>query len=107
MALTEAQLERLDLLQEECGEIIQAVSKIRRFGYDNTHPKKPEGPTNKEHLETELGGLAAVVNLLVISGDIEEDHCELAQLTKETAFQSGKYVKFQEGVLNELKYCSS
>jgi hypothetical protein len=27
--------EALDILQEECAEVIQAVSKISRFGLDN------------------------------------------------------------------------
>jgi hypothetical protein len=30
----------LDKLQEEAAEIIQAVSKIRRFGPDNKHPDR-------------------------------------------------------------------
>ena len=39
MELTNAQKERLDLLQEECAEIIQAVSKIKRFGFEGKHPR--------------------------------------------------------------------
>ena len=30
----------LDKLQEEAAEVIQAVSKIRRFGPDNHHPER-------------------------------------------------------------------
>ena len=30
--------EVMDILQEECAEVIQAVSKIRRFGIDNAKP---------------------------------------------------------------------
>lgn len=30
--------EILDLIQEECGEIVQIISKIRRFGYNSVHP---------------------------------------------------------------------
>ena len=33
--------EVLDILQEECAEVIQAVSKIRRFGISNLKPGKP------------------------------------------------------------------
>ncbi len=42
------QKEALDILQEECAEVIQAVSKISRFGLDNLKPGKPK--TNREHL---------------------------------------------------------
>ncbi len=31
-----------DKLLEECGEVIQAVSKARRFGYFNYHPDRPD-----------------------------------------------------------------
>lgn len=54
--------EVMDILQEECAEVIQAVSKIRRFGIDNHKPGKPK--TNREHLEEELGDLYAMINIL-------------------------------------------
>lgn len=38
--------EVMDILQEECAEVIQAVSKIRRFGIDNHKPGKSK--TNRE-----------------------------------------------------------
>ncbi len=34
MQLTEIQMEALGILQEECAEVIQAISKIRRAGPD-------------------------------------------------------------------------
>lgn len=52
----------MDILQEECAEVIQAVSKIRRFGIDNVKPGKPK--TNREHLEEELGDLYAMIDIL-------------------------------------------
>jgi NTP pyrophosphatase (non-canonical NTP hydrolase) len=54
--------EVMDILQEECAEVIQAVSKIRRFGMDNAKPGKPK--TNREHLEEELGDLYAMIDIL-------------------------------------------
>lgn len=54
--------EVMDILQEECAEVIQAVSKIRRFGIDNAKPGKPK--TNREHLEEELGDLYAMIDIL-------------------------------------------
>jgi len=54
--------EVMDILQEECAEVIQAVSKVRRFGMDNAKPGKPK--TNREHLEQELGDLYAMIDIL-------------------------------------------
>jgi len=54
--------EVMDILQEECAEVIQAISKISRFGLDNFKPGKPK--TNREHLEEELGDLQAMVDIL-------------------------------------------
>ena len=33
--------EVMDIAQEECAEVIQAISKISRFGIDNLKPGKP------------------------------------------------------------------
>jgi NTP pyrophosphatase (non-canonical NTP hydrolase) len=54
--------EVMDILQEECAEVIQAISKISRFGLDNLKPGKPK--TNREHLEEELGDLYAMIEIL-------------------------------------------
>ena len=54
--------EILLIAQEECAEVIQAISKCFRFGLDNVKPGKPK--TNREHLEEELGDLQAMVEIL-------------------------------------------
>lgn len=55
--------EILDITQEECAEVIVAVSKISRFGLDNIKPGKPK--TNREHLAEELGDLQAMIDLCI------------------------------------------
>ena len=57
--------EVMDILQEEAAEVIQAVSKIRRFGMDNA--KHGTGQTNKEHLEEEVGDMLAMIDILLIN----------------------------------------
>ena len=52
----------LDKLQEESAEIIQAVSKIRRFGPDNHHPERKE--TNLQELIGELEDFLALLAAL-------------------------------------------
>jgi NTP pyrophosphatase (non-canonical NTP hydrolase) len=46
--------EILDLLQEECGEVIQMVSKCRRFGLEN----------KREDLIKEIGDVSLLIELL-------------------------------------------
>ena len=55
--------EVMDILQEECAEVVVAVSKISRFGFDNFKPGKPK--TNREHLAEELGDLQAMIDLCI------------------------------------------
>jgi len=54
--------EVMDILQEECAEVIVAVSKISRFGLDNYKPGKAK--TNRQHLEEELGDLYEMIVIL-------------------------------------------
>jgi NTP pyrophosphatase (non-canonical NTP hydrolase) len=74
------QKEALDILQEECAEVIQAVSKISRFGLDNLKPGKPK--TNREHLEEELGDLVAMIDILTRNGVVDSANIETAAAAK-------------------------
>jgi len=72
--------EVMDILQEECAEVIQAVSKISRFGIDNFKPGKAK--TNREHLEEELGDMIAMICILEKMGVVNQDALELATKAK-------------------------
>ena len=72
--------EVMDILQEECAEVIQAVSKIRRFGYETRWPE--EGPTNRYHLETEVGDLLAMIGILIENGIISDSNVNHARMNK-------------------------
>ena len=72
--------ETLDILQEECAEVIQAVSKISRFGMDNLKPGKPK--TNREHLEEELGDLLAMVDLMLDNNVVNQENIDIARKAK-------------------------
>ena len=72
--------EVMDILQEECAEVIQAVSKISRFGLDNLKPGKPK--TNREHLEEELGDLYAMIEILQELDVVSWTNIELAAEAK-------------------------
>jgi NTP pyrophosphatase (non-canonical NTP hydrolase) len=72
--------EILDITQEECAEVVVAVSKISRFGLDNYKPGKPK--TNRQHLEEEVGDLLAMVDLMLEHNVIDLDSVELARVAK-------------------------
>jgi hypothetical protein len=55
--------EILLILQEECAEVSQAISKCFRFGPDQIKPGKEQ--TNIQHLQEELGDVLAMIDLLV------------------------------------------
>ena len=72
--------EVMNILSEECAEVIQAISKCHRFGIDNFKPGKPK--TNREHLEEELGDLLAMVDILESIGVIDFNNLEVAKRAK-------------------------
>ncbi len=57
--LTPAEAERIAILMEECGEVIQACGKILRHGYESYNPFDTNKITNRVKLASELGDVAA------------------------------------------------
>jgi NTP pyrophosphatase (non-canonical NTP hydrolase) len=53
--MTYSDIDILGLLQEECAEVIQIISKIRRFGADSSNPYDSSGKNNKTLLNDEVG----------------------------------------------------
>jgi NTP pyrophosphatase (non-canonical NTP hydrolase) len=59
------EIEALRILQEECAEVIQAISKVFRFGDDKSYPEGD--PTNLRKLEEEVGDLMCMIEILTDS----------------------------------------
>lgn len=57
------QNEILLILQEECAEVIQAVSKVKRFGLEH----------NIEQLNQEVADLLCMINLAIEHGILDAD----------------------------------
>jgi NTP pyrophosphatase (non-canonical NTP hydrolase) len=72
--------EVMDILQEEAAEVIQAVSKVRRFGPHNH--KHGEDQTNLEHLEEELGDMLAMIDILMHTGIVSWGNLHVAKRAK-------------------------
>jgi len=58
--------EILDILQEECAEVIHIISKIRRFGMDNVHPSDGCQETNKSKLRNEIKDVLSMIDWVQI-----------------------------------------
>jgi NTP pyrophosphatase (non-canonical NTP hydrolase) len=71
--------EILDILQEECGEVVVAISKVRRFGIDNSYKN---GGTQREHLIQELGDVTLLIELLKAHNVFTDAELREAQLRK-------------------------
>jgi NTP pyrophosphatase (non-canonical NTP hydrolase) len=64
--------EILDLLQEECGEVVQMVSKARRFGLEE----------KREDLVKEIGDVSLLIELLHAYELFTEAELQQAKLNK-------------------------
>ncbi len=71
--------EALIILQEECAEVIQSISKCFRFGIDNQHKS---GTTQRANLEEEIGDMLCLVDILIAQGLIDPEHLKVAKEKK-------------------------
>lgn len=69
--LSPAEAERIAMLMEEAGEVVQACGKILRHGLESRHPDG--GPTNREALETELADLFFVRLVMEAARDVSAE----------------------------------
>ena len=78
--------EILTILQEECAEVIQAVSKIKRFGMYH----------NVEHLRTELADLQCMIDLIYEFDVIREYPTDISKRITEKREKLKKFSKIFE-----------
>jgi NTP pyrophosphatase (non-canonical NTP hydrolase) len=67
--MNDKQKQIMHITQEECAEVIQAISKSMRFGTNAMY----HGVTNQERLEEEVGDLLCMVNLMITRGLLREN----------------------------------
>jgi NTP pyrophosphatase (non-canonical NTP hydrolase) len=73
--------EALNLLQEECAEVIVEASKCHRFGLSNLHHKT--GIEHRAMLEQEIGDVLALVDILMEEGVVSHIGLLDARLRKQ------------------------
>ena len=83
--------EILSITQEECAEVIQAISKIFRFGIDTEW----KGETNRQHLEEEIGDLQAMINLLIEHKIVDVKQVENASIKKTLKLQKWSNISIE------------
>lgn len=101
--LSNAALERLAVLVEECGESLQCIGKILRHGYDSTHPNG--GPTNRDMLERELADVTVAAELLYTkdengNSDLSADRVYLN--VAEKLERVGEFLKYNADLLDSI-----
>ena len=74
--MTEKEREILGITQEECAEVIQAISKCVSFGIDNSHKS---GATQRENLSMEVGDLVCMIGLMIEAGLVKEEDINRAK----------------------------
>lgn len=78
--------EILLIAQEECAEVVQAISKIFRFGYDSRWPH--DGVDNRNRLTEEVGDLIAMIKLMSDNNIIDINEVSKASERKMTKLKT-------------------
>lgn len=83
--------EALVILQEECAEVIQEVSKCFRFGIDNLNK---DGVKHSFVLEKEVADMLCMVDILVEQGILDPTRLDEGKIEKQTKLK--KWSKLYE-----------
>lgn len=86
------EMELLGILQEECAEVIQIISKIRRFGIDSTFH---EGQSNHDLLNMEIADVLAVVKMLSDTPDTVIDREAIDERIPTKIDKVNHYIQYQ------------
>lgn len=111
--VTPAELERLAILSEECGEVQQAIGKIIRHGYKDKHlvPNKRTGTilNNRSTLELEIGDMLVAVDRVIDNdlhrGEVTKYYDEKKAMNQFLHHNHGAYEYSEQevkAVLNEM-----
>jgi len=91
--------ECLCTLQEECAEVVQIISKARRFGDDGRNPAN--GKTNKELIHVEIGDMLTMVDFLTEEGYLDPHLLQNARIMKRVKFNEYRKHEPKRKTINE------
>lgn len=81
-SLTPAEAERLEILAEEAGEVVQMVMKTLRHGKESFNPRDPKETPNLVLLSSEVGNFQRAVQLCIDCGDLSPYGIEVGSSEK-------------------------
>ena len=84
--MNKIQNEILLIMQEECAEVIQAISKIKRFGMEN----------NIDQLNQEVADMLCMVHLAITHNILDDDETRLQERIKVKQERLKKYSSIYE-----------
>jgi NTP pyrophosphatase (non-canonical NTP hydrolase) len=96
--MSDKQKEVMLIAQEECAEVIQAISKVFRFGMDDVHPTTMK--SNKDSLEEEVGDLLCMIELMQEYGIINATNVLNANVSKRNKLKKWSNIFNGETVIN-------
>ena len=94
--MNDNQKEVMLIAQEECAEVVQAISKCFRFGPNDEY----NGVTNKQRLEEEVGDLLCMIQLMMNQGIIDENNVNAASIQKKIKLERWSNVFNKETSIN-------
>ena len=94
--MNDNQKEVMLIAQEECAEVVQAISKCFRFGPNDEY----NGVTNKQRLEEEVGDLLCMIQLMMHQGVIDENNVNAASIQKRIKLERWSNVFNKETAIN-------
>ena len=94
--MNDNQKEIMLIAQEECAEVVQAISKCFRFGPNDEY----NGLSNKQRLEEEVGDLLCMIQLMMHQGVIDENNVNAASIQKKIKLERWSNVFNKETSIN-------
>ena len=94
--MNDNQKEVMLIAQEECAEVVQAISKCFRFGPNDEY----NSVTNKQRLEEEVGDLLCMIQLMMHQGVIDENNVNAASIQKRIKLERWSNVFNKETAIN-------
>jgi len=94
--MNDNQKEVMLIAQEECAEVVQAISKCFRFGPNDEY----NGFSNKQRLEEEVGDLLCMIQLMMNQGIIDENNVNAASIQKKIKLERWSNVFNKETAIN-------
>jgi len=94
--MDDKQKEIMLIAQEECAEVVQAISKVFRFGKTDEY----NGQTNQQRLEEEIGDLMCMIELMQEYGIVNATNVLSANVKKRLKLRKWSSVFNEETAIN-------